>query len=256
MNNRKVLANAGVFLTGLTLFMFEIALTRLFSTLLWYHFVFIVISLAMLGGTIGSVLSFRWLASLNNSTSPSILLSKTTLEVESTLQAITARKILVQTLLSFSLWGAILFLYKISYSSSLLPVYIVLSTLPFIFGGYYLSLAFKDGAQSSNTLYFADLLGSAMGSIFIVLLLDHYSLIRIGIILGLIPLLITAFDLTRTKMKRTASIAVSLLLILTFTSGSFLDNWAQDFGAYKGNPKILGDLAKIRPVSFIPYGIP
>lgn len=232
MNYRTIIANVGVFLIGLTLFMYEITLTRLFSTLMWYHFVFIAISLAMLGWTIGGVYAFRWLNTLKKPTAEKLV----------------ARKVIILTLLSVTLWGTILYLYKTPFRDSLLLVYIVLSALPFILGGYYLSLVFKEGAKNSNTLYFADLLGSALGSVFVVFLLDNYSLIRIGVVLGLIPLLVATFNLPQKKIYRyLTGVAVAVLLVLTFTNGNALDSWAQDFGAYKGNPKLLGALFKDKP---------
>lgn len=232
MHYRTILANFGVFLVGLTLFMYEITLTRLFSTLMWYHFVFIVISLAMLGWTIGGVYAFRWLKSHKKTTT----------------KMLAVRKIKILALLSVTLWIAILFLYKTPYNTSLLFVYIALSALPFIMGGYYLSLVFKEGAKNSNALYFADLLGSALGSVLIVLLLDNYSLIRIGAVLGLVPLLVAAFDLaTGNRYKKLAVLTASALIIMAFAGGSGLDKWAQDFGAYKGNPKLLGALFKDNP---------
>jgi len=231
MNYRTILANMGVFLIGLTLFMYEISLTRLFSTLMWYHFVFIAISLAMLGWTIGGVYAYRW---LNSQKKPNQ-------------ESLTARKNIILTLLSITLWSAILFLYKTPFSNSLLLVYIVLSALPFILGGYYLSLVFKEDALHSHTLYFADLLGSALGSVLIVVLLDNYSLLRIGVALGLVPLLVASFNLQRVKYKTLTPIAVATLLLLTVIGGNALDIWAQDFGAYKGNPKLLGALFKDKP---------
>jgi len=49
---------AAIFLFSFTSLAFEIALTRLFSISLWYHFGFMVISIAMLGiGASGTVLS-------------------------------------------------------------------------------------------------------------------------------------------------------------------------------------------------------
>ncbi|MDH4027667.1 MAG: hypothetical protein OEU95_02400, partial [Nitrospirota bacterium] len=47
-----------VFLASCSVLMFEVSLTRLFSVYLWYHFAFMVISIAMLGsGSAGTVLS-------------------------------------------------------------------------------------------------------------------------------------------------------------------------------------------------------
>ncbi len=233
MNNRAtIIANIGVFFTGLTLFMYEITLTRLFSTLMWYHFVFIAISLAMLGWAVGGVYAFKWLDSQKNP-APETLASK---------------KAVILAALSVTLWITILFLYKIPYNRTLILAYIALSALPFIFGGYYLSLIFKEKAKKSNTLYFADLLGSALGSVLVIYLLDNYSLIRIGTVLALIPLMIAAFNLATKRIYiNLSTVTVAALLILTFSNGGFLDNWAQDFGAYQGNPKLLGILFKEKP---------
>src|SRR4030042_3004324 len=47
-----------IFLCSFSSLAYEIALTRIFSISLWYHFVFIIISIAMLGiGASGTVLS-------------------------------------------------------------------------------------------------------------------------------------------------------------------------------------------------------
>jgi len=236
MNYRIIITNLVVFSIGLTLFMYEITLTRLFSSLMWYHFVFIVISLAMLGWTIGGVYAFGWLKRRKNLTKSQMDEHTSKLKV----------KILI--LLSIILWVAILFLYKTPYSDYLLPIYIILSTLPFVLGGYYLSLVFKENASRSNTLYFADLFGSALGSVLIVLLLDSFSLIRIGFILALIPLLAATFYLSVRKYQLPSILAVTIILVLTISSGNIFDNWAQDFGALKGNPKLLSSLSQPRIV--------
>jgi hypothetical protein len=49
-----------VFLVSSSVLMFEVSLTRVFSIRLWYHFAFVVISIAMLGiGSAGTVLAVR-----------------------------------------------------------------------------------------------------------------------------------------------------------------------------------------------------
>ena len=49
---------AGIFFSSMSAISFEITLTRVFSISLWYHFAFMVISIAMLGlGLSGTVLS-------------------------------------------------------------------------------------------------------------------------------------------------------------------------------------------------------
>ena len=55
---RQVVTSIGVSLVAMSLLIFEVALTRMFSIQLWYHFTYLAISLALCGiGIAGSVLS-------------------------------------------------------------------------------------------------------------------------------------------------------------------------------------------------------
>src|SRR3989442_15372955 len=49
---------AGLFLVTLSTLMYEIALTRIFSVTMWYHFAFVAISVALFGMTIGALLVY------------------------------------------------------------------------------------------------------------------------------------------------------------------------------------------------------
>src|SRR4051812_14391880 len=46
---------AGLFLVTLSTLMYEIALTRIFSVTMWYHFAFVAISVALFGMTVGAL---------------------------------------------------------------------------------------------------------------------------------------------------------------------------------------------------------
>src|ERR1051326_892872 len=45
----------GVFMVTLATLMYEILLTRIFSVTLWYHFAFMVVSIAMFGMAVGAM---------------------------------------------------------------------------------------------------------------------------------------------------------------------------------------------------------
>src|SRR5262245_30723716 len=47
---------AGLFFTTLATLMYEIALTRIFSVTMWYHFAFVAISVALFGMTAGALI--------------------------------------------------------------------------------------------------------------------------------------------------------------------------------------------------------
>ena len=53
----------GLFFVTLATIMYEIALTRIFSVTMWYHFAFVAISVAMFGMTVGALVVYlrpRW----------------------------------------------------------------------------------------------------------------------------------------------------------------------------------------------------
>src|SRR5579862_9960742 len=55
---------AGLSLTSFAALLLELALTRLFSVVLFYHFAFLSISIALLGLGAGGVFAYLWKASL------------------------------------------------------------------------------------------------------------------------------------------------------------------------------------------------
>ena len=55
---------AGLFIVTLSTLMYEIALTRIFSVTMWYHFAFVAISVALFGMTVGALLVHLFPASL------------------------------------------------------------------------------------------------------------------------------------------------------------------------------------------------
>src|SRR6185503_14818081 len=48
----------GIFLVAMGILMLEVALTRVLSVVMWYHFAFVVISLAMLGLAVSGILLY------------------------------------------------------------------------------------------------------------------------------------------------------------------------------------------------------
>ena len=51
----SLLSTAGLGLVSLSMLTLQVALTRVFSLLLWYHFAFLAVALALLGFTAGGV---------------------------------------------------------------------------------------------------------------------------------------------------------------------------------------------------------
>ncbi len=136
----------GVALSGLAGIVLEISLTRIFSVTLWYHFAYLVASLALFGLGAGGLVAF-WMQPVFNRCFPRALSWLAALQALSTLGCI----VLV---LQFTQQPAI----SLAYVAGLFMVY-VLCVGPFLFLGMIFALAFHHYASDTPRVYFFDLLG-------------------------------------------------------------------------------------------------
>lgn len=154
---RKLLA--GIFLFSFSALSYEIALTRVFSISLWYHFAFMVISIAMLGiGASGTVLSLS--PKLNAPSRRDLLPARIGIYGLFLGASITASYLLSNRLpfdpVRLS-WDRVQLLYICLY-------YLLLST-PFFFFGLSVSTALSSASERAGFLYGADLIGAGAGAI-------------------------------------------------------------------------------------------
>src|SRR5437667_183315 len=141
--NRRLLFS-GIFLTSLSGLVLEIAITRIFSAAIWYHFAFVAVSVALLGlGASGLLVQFRqrqikenWAADLTVFSALGVT-------------AVTPIALFVMHILSS----------HIVY----LPLFMGLFAVPFFFVGVVISAAFNAFATFAGRLYAADLIGASLG---------------------------------------------------------------------------------------------
>ncbi len=157
MISRKLFA--GVFLFSFSSLSYEIALTRVFSISLWYHFAFMVISIAMLGiGASGTILSL--FSGLKAPARHDLLLARIGVYGFLLGTSITAGYLLSNRLpfdpVRLS-WDRVQLLY--------ICMYYLLLSLPFFFFGLSVSTAFSSASQGAGFLYGADLIGAGAGSV-------------------------------------------------------------------------------------------
>lgn len=214
---------AAIFLFSFTSLAFEIALTRLFSISLWYHFGFMVISIAMLGiGASGTVLSlFPKLKSVSSDKPISHTIGTYGLLLGSTM----AFSYVISNALPFDpvklSWDRTQVLYILLY-------YLILST-PFFFFGLGISSAFSVISEKAGLLYGADLLGAGTGSLGFLLLTTRMSLEHAVLILSSMALT-GAFITGRGKTR----IAAVLFLMANAFLFSMPDLITPRMSAYKG----------------------
>src|SRR5216110_1708611 len=151
---------AGIAAVSAALLMTELALTRIFSVTMYYHFAFLAISIALFGLSASGVavyLARRRLAVID----ARVLLS--TAALTHALATLIALSCLVRIRVGLNYSPENLWL--------MLAIY-ALASLPFFTGGSVMSIAFSRMADRINVLYAADLIGAASGCLILIPLLN------------------------------------------------------------------------------------
>jgi SAM-dependent methyltransferase len=165
--------------------MLEISLTRVFSATMWYHFAFMSISLALLGGAVAGVFVYLF---------------------PRRLPPTTLRRQLAWFTLLFSIATALCFILflRIPFHVELLRpplqpqavlrlalIYLDLA-VPFFLGGVGITLALSRWGDQIGRVYFADLLGAGLGCLLSIVALDQLggpgAVLGAGAIAGLAAL--------------------------------------------------------------------
>lgn len=191
---------AGIFLTSLAGLILEVAITRIFSAAIWYHYAFVAVSLALVG------------------------LGASGLAVQSLSKRLKGNW--SENLAIFSAWIIIAFMpvtlfvmHSLASQVAYLPLFMFLFAVPFFFIGIIVSAAFNAFAAVAGRLYAADLIGASVGALVVVLFLivaggEGASLI-VGVILAASA---TIFSQTSKKKRYTiyslAFMAFAILLVI------------------------------------------
>lgn len=199
---------AGVFLTALAGLVLEIAITRIFSAAIWYHFAFVAVSVALVGlGSSGLLVHYRlkkikenWAADLTIASSIGICL-----------------------IIPITLFV----MHSLASQLAYLPLFMFLFAIPFFFVGVVISTAFSAFAQTAGRLYASDLIGASVGAISVVLFLSliggEGTTLLVGIIATICAIIFSL--ITRNKKKILISFVFLLfsisLLVINFDSQVF-----------------------------------
>lgn len=226
----------GVLLTSLAVLTLEIVFTRVFSVLMWYHFAFMVISLALLGSGAAGV----WLYLADGRFPP-----------EKTSERLTLLTILFAfgTVAAFLIYLQIPFEFK-SISKEglhwqtvgwLALIYLVLS-IPFLLGGATIVLAISRYSRAVGKVYFYDLIGASLGCLLSVVALTLMgaasAVLLVGVLAGMAALLF-AFDTRRSGWCWLSGLSLLPLigLLITNQSGQWLQ--VRTGGGYDAKNKMV-----------------
>ena len=157
--DRRVLI-AGIGLTSFASLLLELALTRLFSVVLFYHFAFLAISIALLGLGAGGVFAYlrrRWLSRWTLRGLGGVLCASNAVAIVLTLEVVLHVPVSLE--LGWANFGRLSLMY-------------IAAAVPFFLTGVLFSSAFARESRRITELYGADLVGGAISCLAVVPLLN------------------------------------------------------------------------------------
>ena len=201
----------GIFFVALATLAWEVLLTRIFSATMYYHFVFMSISLAMMGFGCSGVIVFLFPQFFSKERSTRHLTIFASLSSVTICLAIIVY-LQVDSVLTPSL-STFLVLLKIFF----------FIFLPYFFSGITITLALKHYSKNVTVLYCYDLVGAGLGSIFVISLLfiyDGISLVLLTSCLAALSSVIFA-QTSSSKLLKNMTLALALLTFLAFGCNAY-----------------------------------
>src|SRR5471032_1727839 len=191
---------AGVALISATLLMTELALTRIFSVVMYYHFAFLAISIALFGVSASGVFAY---------------VARRRLERYSTDALLAAESLVYAVATIVALFWLVRLRVGLNYSphnlALMLTIY-ALAALPFFTGGLVVTLAISRLSSQINTVYAADLIGAAAGCLILIPLLDRLG--APGVVLAAAVLSIAAAVLFAAHASRRRIAAIGIVVFI------------------------------------------
>jgi len=178
---------ASLFVLSLSVLLFELTLTRIFSIILWYNYAFMAISVAFFGLGIGALLIHILKHKINREELP---------------------KKIIESTLAFAV-SLPIFLFVIGHlippSISFIYLFFLASSIPFFFAGLSIALIYLAMPSQITKLYFIDLVGASAATLVLDPLirgLGAESVLLVISLFGTLPSLIVIASLVFTRSQK------------------------------------------------------
>ncbi len=170
-----------IFLVSASIISLQIVLQRFLSIVLTYHFVFVIVSLALFGLSMGSLLAYLMTEFLNKYNPIAILVKLA---------------YLFYAFLALSNIASVYVNNHQIFNNNIL-IYSCIFIFPFLIGGVYWARLFYTFPSVSGQLYGADLLGAAFGCIGIIYLLNRFDIYQVIFVITSTPLVVITLFLIK-----------------------------------------------------------
>ena len=186
-NSLLVFLLASLFILSLSVLLFELTLTRMFSIILWYNYAFMAISVAFFGLGIGALLVHL---------------------VKNRMKRQELPKKIIQSTIGFAI-SLPIFLFVIGHiippSISFIYLFFLASSIPFLFAGLSMALIYLAMPSQITKLYFIDLAGASAATLILDPLIRGLGaesvLLLIGVF-GTLPPIIAYASLLYSQKKK------------------------------------------------------
>lgn len=184
--NKILFLFSSIFFISSSIISFQILLQRFLSVVLTYHFVFIVVSIALFGISLGGLLGYFLNSSLKKYESLNILIIITCLFY-----------IVLPVSYIFSIYA-----YNSNDIDKNIFIYSAIFIFPFIVGGFYSARLFYAFPEVCGQLYGTDLAGAAFGCIGTIYLLNRLDLTYALFVITALPLTILSFWMVKKQFAQ------------------------------------------------------
>jgi len=190
----------GVLVVSLSLLAYEVALIRLLSVMLTYHYVFAIVSLALFGLGLGSIFVYFF-----RPEAPGGDGRLSSLAVDTGLYSLAMALSTILVVQIGRVGGVI----------DNILVYCILLVIPFFFGGVFLAGVFRSYPEISSRLYGADLVGAAAGCVLVVFALNLFGTRNAILLLSVLVAAAALLFAAAGKIRRTGKAVIPAACFLT-----------------------------------------
>src|SRR3972149_12338395 len=225
--NDKNRINISLFLISFSIFLYQVCLLRIISVSDYYHFAFLIVSVALLGfGISGSFLYFF----INRLKNPNLI------------KPFFAFNFSISIFISFILINHIPFdSFKIAWEIRqvfYLAAYYFFLLLPFFFGGSFIGYIFHSQEKPGIT-YFYNLIGSALGAITFIFLVPIMGKTGIIVTSSVIGIVSTFFILNKRYFKIFLSLSLIFIIFMIAMLLFYPKIFEIRMSPYKSLPTVL-----------------
>ena len=241
-----------VFLISAALISYQILLVKMFSIQYWYHFAYLIISIALLGFGVSGTFIFLFKKQLKDRFPLVIFVCPLLLALSIWMNIYLNRTIAFNPLMI--IWHKYEIIRLLFLSLSIL--------FPFFLGALCIGLSFVDASDNMHRIYFANLTGSGMGSLIVLLTLLHIRPYGIMVFISMITIcaaLSVSTNLNRKVITCIAGVTIIMLYLSPFgftplPMSSFKDlAQAENLMDTKKEREVFGPLGLVTVISSPAY---